>query len=82
LSSDAAVRTSIGKLTRHPFRSMRSRTPRTASGIAATGIAYSISRNRTVRFVVNTLGEKSVKSRSPVNVSTRRASFGVALGCR
>jgi hypothetical protein len=35
-----------------------------------------------VRFVVNTLGEKSVKSRSPGERVDEAGQLRVALGCR
>ncbi len=41
----------------HPFRSMSARTSRTASGIASSGMAYSISRKRTGARVVKTAVE-------------------------
>ena len=51
---------------RQPRRSMSAFTSASAAGTASLGIAYSISRKRTVRFVTNTRGEWSVKSRFPV----------------
>ena len=83
LSSAAAARTSTGKLMVHLLRSMSARTSRTASGIAPSGMAYSISRKRTARCEVKTAGEKSENSRSPVIFvapSTSRASAGVRPG--
>ncbi len=63
-----------------PFRSMSARTSRTASGIVSSGMAYSISRKRTGAVLVNTAGEKSVKSRLPVSLSVTRARCGAAAG--
>src|SRR6266540_3649798 len=47
MSSGATKRTSIGKLTRRPSSSIRSRTPSTASTACSRGIAYSSSTKRT-----------------------------------
>ena len=53
-SSAGAVRSSTGKLIRQPEESTTRRTSRITSGPAARGTAYSISRKRTSRVVVNT----------------------------
>ena len=53
---------------------------RTASGIAARGMAYSISRNRVLRAVTKTSGEWSVKSRLPISLPASRLIPGVSAG--
>ena len=53
-SSAAATRTSTGNMTGRACRSTAARSPANASPNASRGTAYSISRNRTRRGLVNT----------------------------
>ena len=81
-SSAAATRTSIGNEMRHCHRSMTARTACRAAGTAERGRAYSISRKRTSRRVVNTEAELSVNCRWPVNRVASRLTPGVTAGTR
>jgi hypothetical protein len=81
MSSGATKRTSMGKLTIVPVRSIHALTARTASGPASRGTAYSISEKRTYRGLANTLKLWSTYSTRPLDGSAR-ASRGTRAGRR